>query len=191
MIEKDQYDQAIETLIKALKFSEQSANETPCGCSFCSLHACISSNQPSVPTLSQPESQTQSKRAGRRFQCTEVTTDTSLLDDRSVEHGGFIYRRPLRVDTNSMEEGHNMGVKLSVVIIFNLALAHQLSAGAHITSTTLSATSLKVMQKALQLYELAYQLHLDELQESNQYERVGSVRFTLIVSNNLGEIHRA
>ena len=53
---------------------------------------------------------------------------------------------------------------------------------------------------ALQLYKLAYQLLLDHVQLAKSrtgthpgeydYQNSGSLRFTMIISNNLAEIHR-
>ena len=146
-------------------------------------------NQTGPPLLMQHDSQSLISKIDKSIQCNECLTDTSTSDDCSVQDGGFIYRRPVEVDTNSIQEGHNMGVNLSLIVIFNLALAHQLRAIDQIASTSSSADQ-KLLQKALQLYELAYQLHLDECQDSTNYDRVGSLRFTMIVSNNLGEIHR-
>jgi hypothetical protein len=54
---------------------------------------------------------------------------------------------------------------------------------------------MKLLQKSLQLYELAYQLHVDEQQQRDEqddqdFHQYGSLRFTMIISNNLSEIHR-
>jgi tetratricopeptide (TPR) repeat protein len=134
------------------------------------------------------------------------------LDDND---NGFVYRRPILVNKQCIEEMHDMGITLSLIIVFNLALAHHLkaietssSSSSSSSSTTMNCNSLKALQQALQLYELAYQLHCDYIQQSesetersynsnnnnnnDQYDRsIGSLRFTMIVSNNLGEIHRA
>jgi tetratricopeptide (TPR) repeat protein len=173
----------------------------------------------------------------------EITTSSPPLKESSKESyddnnddEGFVYRRPLLVNKHCIEEMHNMGITLSLIILFNLALAHHLkaitsftaskSSSATATTTTTHAKSkLQVLQQALQLYELAYQLRVDYIQQSQQEElnqpsnsnsnsnsntdndndnddstnnndeynrsMVGSLRFTMIVSNNLGEIHRA
>ena len=42
----------------------------------------------------------------------------------------------------------------------------------------------KVLDQSLKLYELTYQLHIDS-EESG-----GSLRFTMIIANNLGQIHK-
>jgi hypothetical protein len=103
-----------------------------------------------------------------------------LQQTEDSEQDGYIYRRAIRVSQCSMQEEHSMGATLSLIIIFNLALAHHLSA-------IQQQMCRRRLQKALQLYELAYQLQLEEQQE----QQVSSLRFTMIIANNLGEIHRA
>lgn len=132
------------------------------------------------------------------------------LDDND---NGFVYRCPILVNKQCIEEMHDMGITLSLIIVFNLALAHHLkaietSSSSSSSSTTMNSNNLKALQQALQLYELAYQLHCGYIQQSeseseisynsnnnnnnDQYDRsIGSLRFTMIVSNNLGEIHHA
>ena len=155
---------------------------------------------------------------------------------------GFVYRRPLLVNQQCIDEMHDMGITLSLLILFNLALAHHLKAIASFKTQQVSSSlsnssfktkksSLKALQQALQLYELAYQLHIDCIQQSeesssvsnnnqqpqelessisnnnnnnnndndnndnnsdDEYNRsIGSLRFTMIISNNLGEVHHA
>jgi hypothetical protein len=127
-----------------------------------------------------------------------ITTQTHQDDD----HQHFVYSHAIQVHSFSMEHAHNMGVTLSLIIIFNLALSH------HMIGVKYHET--RYLKKAMQLYELAYQLHVDEQQaqillensghKTNEQdpaikmdptaERMGILRFTMIVSNNLGEIHR-
>jgi len=100
-----------------------------------------------------------------------------------------------------------MGISLSLIILYNLALAHHLKAISIISQSecdVLSSPSDKNKKQglkiALQLYKLAYQLLLDHVQlatsrtgthpEEYDYQNSGSLRFTMIISNNLGEIHR-
>ena len=155
---------------------------------------------------------------------------------------GFVYRRPLLVNQQCIDEMHDMGITLSLLILFNLALAHHLKAIASFNTQQVSSlssngsfktkkSSLKALQQALKLYELAYQLHIDYIQQSeesssvsnnnqqpqelessisnnnnnnnndndnndnnsdDEYNRsIGSLRFTMIISNNLGEVHHA
>jgi tetratricopeptide (TPR) repeat protein len=187
-----------------------------------------SSSSDEITTSSPPLKESSSKESSKES-----------YDDNNDDEG-FVYRRPLLVNKHCIEEMHNMGITLSLIILFNLALAHHLKAITSFTAskssstaaTTTTATTtthaknkLQVLQQALQLYELAYQLRVDYIQQSQQEElnqpsnsnsngstnsdtdndtdditnnndeynrsMVGSLRFTMIVSNNLGEIHRA
>ncbi|KAG7344638.1 hypothetical protein IV203_019030 [Nitzschia inconspicua] len=154
---------------------------------------------------------------------------TSFTQDPTEEPfncGGYVYRHALRVHPHTIHYCHNMGVTLSLVIIFNLALAHHLmgirrnnikNTGSSSWNNSVPNMDVnydsKALKKALQLYELAYQLHVDEQQmaattncathhqqredreeaqeqEGFESKRMGMLRFTMIVSNNLGEIHR-
>jgi hypothetical protein len=125
-----------------------------------------------------------------------VTQGHDPLDEQ--EH--YLFRKPIRVSSVSISNGHTMGCTLSLIIILNLALAH------HLYGTGSGGKpSPSLLKKALQLYELSYQLHLDNEQQQEQQEeeqqqephrcetdqdRVGLLLFTMIISNNLGEIHR-
>ncbi|OEU18204.1 hypothetical protein FRACYDRAFT_236475 [Fragilariopsis cylindrus CCMP1102] len=166
-----------------------------------------------------------------------VDTSTATTATTTITDFGFVYRRPLLVNQQCIDEMHDMGITLSLLILFNLALAHHLKAIASFNTQQVSSSlsnssfkmkksSLKALQQALKLYELAYQLHIDYIQQSeesssvsnnnqqpqesesssssnndndnndsnsdDEYNRsIGSLRFTMIISNNLGEIHHA
>jgi hypothetical protein len=195
MIETYQFDEAIAALVKALKLSEQSANDKACSCKFCSLDGCLSANH-TGPLIKQDRQDSQSmidkvKTSSHCLHC-PTEEDSSMDESLSQSLGGYMYSKPIHVDTNSIKEGHNMGITLSQIIIFNLALAHQLEATAQRPSSTTSP-NLRVLQKSLKLYELAYQLHFDSAIDKNEcddIDNIGNVRFMMIVTNNLGEIHR-
>jgi tetratricopeptide (TPR) repeat protein len=149
-IDAGRYESAISTLVKALKVSETVAVTEACGCEHCSLDSCMM------------------QRSSQEAVCTVCQQQPESV---------YIYERPIRVSTKAMEEEHCPGVILSLIIIFNLGLAHHLSA-------MQNNACRKLLQKSLHLYELAYQLQRDE-------DEKGSLRFTMIVANNLGQIHRA
>ena len=113
------------------------------------------------------------------------------------EHYGFVYRRPLLVNQHSIDMGHYMGVTLSLIIMFNTALAHHLKA-IHTPAYDIK-NRFAALQQALQLYELAYQLHADYIEKhpfcnndnnSNYDQNLVNLRLTMLVMNNLSEIHR-
>jgi hypothetical protein len=76
-----------------------------------------------------------------------------------------------------MQQGHSPGVTLSLIIILNLAIAHHLSA-------MQNQNCRRRLQKALQLYEFAHYLQMEE-------DDICSPRATMIIANNVGEIHWA
>jgi tetratricopeptide (TPR) repeat protein len=149
--------------------------------------------------------------------------NSSEMAEVSTQDERYLYTHALRVPSQSIKNGHNMGVTLSLIIIFNLALAHHLMgivskqqqqrSNSSLRSSVSMSVDTKLLQKALQLYELAYQLHVDEQHaaaaavcaavsyfdptatpqdhlDQQMQQRLGMLRFTMIMSNNLGEIHR-
>jgi hypothetical protein len=102
-----------------------------------------------------------------------------------------------------MDEMHSIGDVLTLIVIFNLALAHHLKAISFSTSNKNSASNSdmkSVLDQALQLYGFAYQLQ-DDIKYDNDNNQnnetntscddiVSHLRFAMIVSNNIGEIHR-
>jgi len=95
----------------------------------------------------------------------------------------FIFRSPIVVPGNSMQPtSFQYYVKLSYVLLYNLALSHHLSALAQ--ATTNGLTPNKKLQKAIALYELAYTIQMTE-------DIQLSVLQTMAIVNNLGQIHTA
>ncbi|OEU07984.1 hypothetical protein FRACYDRAFT_250204 [Fragilariopsis cylindrus CCMP1102] len=261
------YEEAIKLLTKALKLTETNEehknddyatggnNAKPrCNCKDCSLESCLIMEQDEFMSLLRMDQTTQTTQTQQDQQqqhsqhshdehhqdgynpSKKIKKETFDLDDGNDDEG-FVYGRPLLVNKVCIDEMHNMGITLSLIILFNLALAHHLKAisipfTVHSSKSKISSSSsttvtqnakskLQVLQQALQLYELAYQLRVDYIQQSQQDEllsisnhdndndndndmdisnsadevynqsMIGSLRFTMIVSNNLGEIHRA
>jgi hypothetical protein len=208
-----EYDQAIVLLKEGLELAGRSLllepenNTVPR--SFCSFQF---SSSPSSSSSSHFDSQ--------------YPQDLNLEEELLLEaDGGFVCRRAILINKEDIEEKQykSMGFKLSVSIIFNLALAHHLEA---ISSTN---RNLPVLWKALKLYELAYQLHTQGMQQSLSSSSIpsspslspslspsfllssnnnnmdhedeiivssitnsslGMLQFTMIITNNIGEIHR-
>lgn len=207
-IETGHYDRAVASLVEALKLSDHSTASAACDCTViicqcrsCSLDECIVFSE-TTPLLPQQG---------------HIQGGTECVDDGDNDDDGYTHRRPIRVTPRSLQEGHDMGVTLSLIITFNIALAHHLSA---VSEATISRDK---MRKILQLYELAYkwQIELDQSSSSsiaalsrqqhddedrNTYLRivnqhthhhhivessmVTSLRFNMIICNNLSQIHR-
>ena len=115
--------------------------------------------------------------------------------EQQDEDEGFVYRRPLLVNQHSIDGGHYMGVTMSLIILFNLALAHHLKAIAIPADD--AKKRLTTLQQALQLYEVAYQLHMEIIQHqplpsynADYDQNFVNLRLTMLVTNNLSEIHR-
>jgi tetratricopeptide (TPR) repeat protein len=235
LVEQGLYQEAIATYVKALKLSENSANYVSCPCRCCSLGLCLSMATCStrrehvavssasdmhkkLPSLQdfdpmEVEELEELGYEGPSMNDARLTSCQDSNEDLSSTSGGYVYTNALQVCPESILLGHNMGVTLSLIIIFNLALAHHLMGIHGPTTATNQEADTKLLTKALQLYELAYQLHVDEAQaaaaavppctlhhhvqeEEEEYledadsRRMAMLRFTMIVSNNLGEIHR-
>lgn len=136
---------------------------------------------------------------------------------------GFIYKRPIRVCCSGEAGQHDMGSTLFVVIIFNLAIAHHLyvinyncdcadnstsmtSTDTTTTTTTTSSASAskaiaiatsreKVINKTLQLYELAFNwqsklFHQEQQESTTTTSTTSNIRFNMIIHNNLSQIYR-
>jgi tetratricopeptide (TPR) repeat protein len=90
----------------------------------------------------------------------------------------FIFRAPLYIQSRPTDHtSYTYYVKSSFMLLYNLALTHQLSA--------LSGYNTQVrLQKALNLYELAYNIQATE-----------NIQLTVLqvmaIANNLGQIHTA
>lgn len=161
-IECGHYPLAISSLIKALQLSEQTTHQRGCSCKDCSLESCLAFSQTAT--------------------CRRVMTRKQRQYLSADDSEGYIYRQPIRVKPESTQKGHSMGPALPLIITFNLGLAHHLSA---IEEECSGEMSRKKLQKVLQLYELAHRFQMEE-----EDEQVNCVLFTMIISNNLGEIHR-
>lgn len=164
LFESGNYEDAIEVLVKALKLWEQVETGQACQCKACPLDECIRASMPATAATMQHSSL-----------LSKGIIDVEI-DDYEEGDERFIFRRPIFTPNSFQMNGHSPGVTLSLIIILNLAMAHHMSAIEHDHCR-------KRLQKALQLYELAHQLQLEE--------EVCSPRATIIIANNVGEIHRA
>merc|ERR1711907_354237 len=141
---------------------------TPCSCASCRFEAVLPSteevqqqhllhdlnNSGHRPRGLQQELQ-QFKR--QQYPSGPAEEEAMIEKGENDEAGGFVYRRPLFVNRESIEENY--------------------------------------FRKAVKLYELAYQSHLDytsddDKETGNDDDDYGSLRFAVIVSNNVGQIHR-
>lgn len=99
----------------------------------------------------------------------------------------FIYTTPLEIWSCALmgrELNPELLSELSVVLMFNLALSHHLRAISSVGSNSKSCeSSNQIFKQAVSLYELAYEVQMQEDVEL-------SVECTMAIVNNLGHIHR-
>lgn len=105
--------------------------------------------------------------------------DHTACDD-VTEDSPFVYTTPIQMPSR-VEHETDRNATISSVLLFNLALAHQLSADA---DTTLSPERYAaILSKSLKLYELAFRM-----QERGGYFN-SNFLFILAILNNIGLIH--
>ena len=224
LITRGTYDESIVLLTKALKLTEKklytTTTEQSFPCNFCSLESCVGMKQDSYTIILNSEkkeyynnhqNEDENDHCGlRSYRCKEdrhIKTECKHDENHEgyqheAQEHGFVYRRPILVPKLCVEEDHYMGMVLSLIILYNLALAHHLKAISMSdfpsARGTLSRDNIRVVNQSLKLYELAYQLlmvyeekikSIVHLRERNE-ESAGSLRFTIIISNNLGQIHK-
>lgn len=189
LIFKRKCEEAIDLLTRAVDITEMNlstnsflADMTPCTCHNCRLEKCFMVTE--------------------REECF-----TNLDNDCDIQRGNFLCSNPLFVCQSIMSRGHYMGARLSMIILFNLALAHQLKA-IMMSSTDISGVKRRndTLQNALDLYELSMQLNKecaegDDLsmqmydhnsctKHDHQRDYGSNIRFSIMVMNNISEIHR-
>jgi tetratricopeptide (TPR) repeat protein len=89
----------------------------------------------------------------------------------------FIYRSPIRIPEGSQTNhtDYNFHVTLSVLLVFNLALAHHLCG---LEGTTRA----DMLEKAVYLYTLSQQIF--------EQQGLDTIAFILAVTNNIGQIRK-
>jgi len=155
-IEIGQYDKGISSLSKALRLSEMHIPDQlfdrslACTCFNCSLDGCIThtENDSSVELFDHQNNKSNDDNASKNIM--------------HVDRHSTIYRRPIRVPPKSIQEKHNMGSTLFLILTFNLAMAHHLKVVSIINNKNASPspspscdTTTKLIYRTLQLYELA------------------------------------
>jgi tetratricopeptide (TPR) repeat protein len=150
LISSGNYEEAIGILARALQATRVIMENTPVDQN---VHGC------QTPSLD-------------AFMSTGALIATEESANSNGECKGYIYGRPIQVHDLSLAKGGQSTVLISVIIIFNLALAHHLLAMSNNESRAAIA-------KAIQLYKYAF-----ELQRDNQGG--SDALFTVTVLNILG-----
>jgi hypothetical protein len=111
--------------------------------------------------------------------------EKELSDEDAVDQQGCCYvsSRAIHTPVSSMEETtYHSSVMVSVVAIFNIALAHHLAAAMLDKENKVRRSQL--LRKAAKLYELAHNMQREEEWMEN------TSLFTMAIVNNLGLIYR-
>lgn len=227
LLETRNYGESIVLLTKALKLTQKEEMVQPCPCKSCSLESSVNMQEDQYCSLLNRENEEYCNGQNRNEDEDLRQSSCRRNDDEHIEmkhnyqgcwakyqqeqdllpmsiesQDGFVYRKPLLVPKICIEEGHYMGKATSLIILYNLALAHHLKA---INMNDCGSNrNIKVLEQSLKLYELTYQLHCENNGEEQKQSKslchveewnerrvaIASIRFTMIISNNLGQIHR-
>jgi hypothetical protein len=157
LIENGKLESAFPILSAALKASKQGIRDSLVDEDMVMNHKRISLDECMVPSSRPPNS--------------------ADVDRSSARNQQYVYDSCIRIPS-SIEAAHEFDIPLvSGAIIFNLALAHQLLA------ESMNHQSEKLLNTAVTLYELAYNLQREECMENTSF-------FCLATINNLGLIFK-
>ena len=166
---------AIKLLTKALELSRWSPDDEDENDSSteptCSLDSCLFQ-----------EDEDTYYQSGKRYRSQRDQQQPKLIDN---DKDGFVFRLPLRVSQITIQENHYMGSALTVMILFNLALAHQLLGMAIPSAWPTFQDRFQNMDRALRLYELC--IHASD---GCNCSDGANLRLKLLVMNNLSQIHK-
>jgi len=163
-IESKDFETAISHLVKALRTLQKQSSDHSCANECCSLNSCLLYSQ-------------------NYYQMREPQSESSATQD---EEGSYLHIHPIRVPQTTLIENHHMGMTLPLIATFNLALANHLALLEASKNRLQPVVDRERLQNVLQLYELAYRWQMDD--EINP--QTDCVHFTIIIANNLAEIHR-
>jgi hypothetical protein len=159
-IQSRKYDEAIASLMKALKLAKSTAEDHKARLSdsFCDSHG---SSSQEVEAVSPQEFR----------QC--VIDSMMMIDPDSSSSGPYIYRTPVFIPSL---HGDESVATLSFVLMVNLSLSH------HLKSIDLHGQeSQKALEIAKRLYELTFQMQAQEVQTN--------LILTSALLNNLSIVH--
>ena len=140
--------------------------------------------RPQQPVMTQPQHHFSAPAAPTTSNENKDKMDTSpitaLNSTTSTERGHFVFRDPIEIPLDvvpTMQEPSDKLVnKFVVVIMYNLALAVHLS--------SLQCQDFASLTRARKLYELAFQMHLEESCDV-------TLLYSLALMNNLGLIYHS
>lgn len=159
LIRGKKYNGAIKTLCKALEkyrilISSQSLSENDESMSNISLHTCVQQSE-------------------------YIQQQTHILQDEANDQSLYIHRQPLCIP-KGLGKNYEEITMASALVIFNLALAHQLLAEEESMD---GQSRRKLLKKAGKLFQCALNMSIDEELDSSSFS------FTLAAMNNMGIIY--
>lgn len=191
-IEIGLYSRAISSLKRALKLYKHQeklageiTNTVLCKCMDCTLDGCVcrsgSQHLPSTSTT-------------RTTPTTPHLNGETTRKDNNLSSSSSCYtnisQQPIRVRC----QGHTIGPALSLIIVYNIALANHLIA-VYTTNNTSGERKIYV-SSALAIYRFIYEKLLAEDKNKSEFElhrpvlaSLQSVRFEMIILNNICEMY--
>jgi hypothetical protein len=205
-IEVGYYDRAICSLSKALRLTElalaqEGEIEAICSCYHLNVDSCIEFTESNAPIIVNSSFGINNNGC---FYVVKHLKPSLLLksinydnDEDSVGVSGFtgyIYRRPIQVTPRSINEGHNMGSTLFLIITLNLAMAYHLKAvensSINIDVGSITNNKKETMNIALKLYDMAINRNCNGSSSSPASLSFNHTRFNMIIYSNMNQIHR-
>ena len=161
-IELGQHDRAVPLLVKALRLWDAVDEQSSTITSVSNTNSSPGCNMDECIEASFRQRQTQHQST-------------------SLAKGRFVYSQPITISSaeKSCFEGGRSKKTISLILILNLAIAHHLSA----LKQDCYWMRRRQLHKGLQLYELSHQIQKEQ--------GVFSPQATMIIANNVGEIHRS
>lgn len=192
-IECGQYQRAESTLTKALHLSKSHIEQRTmavCTCYHCTLDGCIIFTEDSHRALHE---QANGKDPLDRGVVVNDPVGSSSCSCVSPPDS-YIYKRAIRVPCLNINDGHNMGPVLSLIIAFNLGLAMHLRAMKEGEEGTLNAITRRrvLLERSLRLYEVASKFMIQYFNGRDQSgkSKESGVQFKIVLYNNICNVYR-
>lgn len=158
LLSEGQFEQAISSFGRALSFARKFM-------SHCQQRR-------SEPTLAAMSFDVCMEQAISKPSCIDKSSSSSSSSS------AFMYKQPLHISGN-LPSAYESQIFMSVVLIFNTALAYQMAAD-QLRSESLSSSLF--VRKSIKLYRLAYNIYHEETFGSSPY-------FCMAIVNNLGLLY--
>jgi len=212
-IEVGHYDRAIFSLTKALRLSREQSDESmavTCSCQECSLDGCIAYSESTPCPVVNANANVRCSCA-----CAYVYQRPIRIPPLPTLENHNMGRRLFLIVTFNLALAHHLGAMTTSNSTTNSTTSNSNGNSNSATSNTTqpptttttkqlipkrlqtSSTNVNKIKKALQLYEISRNWHsrivsttCHDSNESHECDTMSSIRFQMILSNNLSHIHR-